>query len=114
MKILVCGGRNYEDKVKLFSILDFALCDFKDLCIIQGEAKGADRYAKLWAIENGVCCIGVSANWTIYDLKAGNIRNGWMIKFCNPDMLLAFPGGKGTLNMINQARKNNIPVYEIV
>jgi hypothetical protein len=30
-----------------------------------------------------------------------------------PDLVVAFPGGKGTADMVRRARKANVPVKEI-
>ena len=31
----------------------------------------------------------------------------------NPHVVIAFPGGKGTANMINLAEKEEIPIYYV-
>ena len=81
-------------------------------CIIQGQARGADRMAAVWAFYRGVAMLAMPANWDYYDKRAGSIRNTWMLDFGLPDLLIAFPGGYGTANMVEQTRERNIQVGE--
>jgi hypothetical protein len=114
MRILITGGREYSNQQYVNEVLDKVM-DFygaDNMCIIQGGAKGADAQSKRWAIANGVCCINVNANWEHYRNQAGPIRNNWMLDFCMPEMVIAFPGGSGTNHMISIARKSGIAVYE--
>jgi ABC-type Fe3+-hydroxamate transport system substrate-binding protein len=46
-----------------------------------------------------------------YGPSAGPIRNGRMLEY-KPDLVIAFPGGRGTANMVKQARKAGIAVVE--
>jgi len=114
-KILVCGGRDFNDHFLVHKTLNqlrqthFA----EQFCIIQGGAKGADKIADDWAKFMGKCSITVDANWDYYAKGAGSIRNGWMIEFCNPDLVVAFRGGRGTNNMVEKAFTLKIPVIRI-
>lgn len=113
-RILICGGRDYSDLMKFEDTLSSCLPFIdNDFCIIQGGQRGADTMAKTWANENGVPCIQVSANWDYYGKRAGMLRNEWMIRYCNPDLVIAFPGGVGTKGMLHLARYFNIPFYEV-
>ena len=46
------------------------------------------------------------AQWTKYGKSAGPIRNAEMLRFGKPQLVVAFPGGDGTENMIGQAKPN--------
>lgn len=74
-------------------------------CVVQGGAKGADALAKAWAVTCGVPMIEVPANWGFYDLGAGTLRNGWMLEFVKVELVIAFPGGRGTDNMVSLAKR---------
>lgn len=114
-RILVCGGRDYRDRDKLFETMNYIKQWFEPyFCIIQGGANGADRLAALWAFEQGCAMIQMPANWDCYDKKAGIIRNKWMIDFAKPDLVVAFPGGTGTANMLHHACINNIDTYKVI
>lgn len=54
----------------------------------------------------------VHANWEAFGAAAGPVRNRWMLDL-EPDLVIAFPGGKGTKNMIEQAKKRGVPVMVI-
>jgi len=99
--VLVTGGRHYMNKTHVNRVLQ----EVMPRCVVQGGAKGADALAKQWALTCGVPMIEVPAQWGFYDLGAGNLRNGWMIEFVKVELVIAFPGGKGTDNMVNQAKR---------
>ena len=115
MKICVCGGRDYEDKEKVYRVLDKLynnVAPWIEFVIIHGDAKGADSLAKEWAEERNVQQIPFPANWKKYDNAAGPIRNKEMLDH-GFDLLVAFPGGNGTENMKKITREKGIYVMEI-
>jgi len=112
-RILVCGGRKNHDKYRvektLNSLLPFFAARF---VIIQGGAPGIDSLAEDWALSRGYACITMNAPWRKHPAAAGPIRNGWMLDWCTPQLVVAFPGGSGTEHMKRIAREAGIPVYE--
>lgn len=112
-RVLVCGSREYEFGSKVFAELNEAEGYYGDIIVIQGGAKGADAFAKQWALSKGVCCLQVDAAWDAFSKRAGSIRNGWMLKFAAPHIVLAFPGGTGTEDMCKQASAAGLPVYRV-
>ena len=111
MKVLVSGSRDYQEVETIYYELD----KLKPSAIIQGGARGADEIAAGYAIDHGLPNIEVKANWTILGRAAGSIRNKWMLDFCDPDLVLAFPLEKsvGTWHMVNIAKQAGIPVLVI-
>ena len=107
--VLVCGGRDYNNKAKVYEILTSL---GKIDCVIHGGATGADSLAGSWAIANGVHVAQVKALWDVHGRSAGPIRNAVMAAF-NPTVCLAFPGGAGTRNMVSQCRAKGIDVIEV-
>lgn len=99
MRVLVCGGRDYAEKRVVFDTLDSL--DPTEIC--QGGATGADYLAKQWAQYSKIPCKEFKAEWKKYGNAAGPIRNKQMIEEFDPDMVVAFPGGSGTKNMIKLA-----------
>ena len=110
--IIVCGGRDFSDRYSLFAALD-ALHDKRGVTkIAQGQCPtGADAMAVEWAADRGIRCIGFKANWAEFGRKAGPMRNQQMADY-GADGLVAFPGGKGTADMIARALKAGIKVWE--
>ena len=113
MRVLVCGGRGYSDADKMRRVLDdmHAVTPFDVL--IYGMARGADDLAKMWATARGVKRLGFPADWEKHGRSAGPIRNREMIEKGRPDLVIAFPGGRGTQNMIKQANAAAVSVCVI-
>jgi hypothetical protein len=110
MKVLVTGGRHFTDREWLFSELT-ALDQQEPISqIIHGNALGADRLSGEWARISGVDCRVFDAPWAQYGKMAGHIRNSQMLQEAKPDLVLAFPGGKGTLDMVRQAIARQVSV----
>ena len=112
MKVLVCGGRDYSDKAFLWNVLD-GLGPPKVSAIISGMARGADTMAAEWAMRFGFPLHKFPADWQAHDFAAGPIRNQQMLDEGKPDLVVAFPGGRGTADMVRRARKAGVPVREI-
>jgi hypothetical protein len=114
-RIIVCGGRLYNDRYSLYKTLDWFRFNHFDnkFFIIQGGAKGADTLAKDWAFSIPVPVMQFDAPWTTIGNSAGAVRNKWMLDYGDPDIVIAFPGGDGTNNMIEAGRNHHIPVFEM-
>jgi len=111
MRILVCGGRDYNDRKAVFKALDFMHAQYPITLIIHGDAKGADSLAGEWAKERGIECKPFPADWTRYKNAAGPIRNTQMLAEGKPQGVLAFPGGNGTADMIKKSIKAGLLVW---
>jgi hypothetical protein len=105
MKVLITGGRDFEDEDLLQQILGRLHSATPFSCLIHGAAKGADQLAGKWATENGVEAIACPADWKRHGRGAGPTRNKQMLEDHKPDLVVAFPGGKGTANMVALAQK---------
>lgn len=112
MKILVCGGREYNNDDRLFAVLN--QLGKQATHIIHGAAKGADFLAGAWARANAIPEVSCPANWGQLGRRAGFVRNTAMLGLLDPsvDFVLAFPGGKGTGMMMDIARKAGVKVVE--
>lgn len=102
MRVLVCGGRNfkrYDIVKKVLSTLDIT-----EIC--SGHARGADEDGERYAAEFGIPVTVFPAHWNTYKQSAGAIRNKLMLTEFQPDTVVAFPGGRGTENMLMLARKD--------
>ncbi len=112
MKVLVCGGRKYEDRKRVYDVLNEWENSQEITLLIEGGAPGADTLARDWARLNGVHVAEVKADWTSWGMKAGPMRNTAML-LLQPDFVIAFPGGTGTADMVRKAKKAGINVREI-
>lgn len=104
MRVLITGGRDFADRDLLVRTLDRLHETLKFTLLIHGDAKGADRLAGEWAVERHVQVLACPANWKKYGRGAGPMRNRQMLEK-KPDLLIAFPGGKGTADMVQVARE---------
>lgn len=111
MRILVCGGRDFTNRQTLEIVLWNYLT--KVTAIIHGDARGADRMAGVWANTHNIEEIRFPADWNKYGKSAGPIRNEQMLIEGRPDLVIAFPGGVGTADMVNRAKKAGVKVIEI-
>lgn len=109
MRVLVCGGRDFTDEAWLRRVLS----ELKITEIITGEARGADSLARTYASDNAIPYRGFPAEWSKFGAGAGPIRNRRMLVEGKPDMVVAFPGGKGTANLVRQAGMMGVDVLEL-
>ena len=113
MRVLVCGGRDFNRPAQLTRALDMLHKERKFTHLIHGGAAGADTLAGEWArmkseIESYVC----HAEWEKYGKSAGYKRSARMLEW-KPDLVVAFPGGAGTKMMKRLAAEHGIEVIEI-
>jgi len=130
-RVLVCGGRGYGKRWDdhqssivtdtqavhklhntLQEILDNSLAVDTELVIVHGAAAGADNLASSWAKSKHVREMQFPANWSGGN-SAGIERNIEMLETSEPDLIVAFPGGRGTAHMVGLARKTRTPLLVI-
>lgn len=129
MRVLVCGGRMFgrpypdgsaddilrasRDVLHLNDTLNRLDAETPITWIIEGDAPGADRLAGGWASARGLNLLVYPADWRSYGRAAGPIRNKQMLDEGKPDLVVAFPGGAGTANMVKQAKAAGVKVIEV-
>lgn len=113
VRLLVCGGRDYDNKEQLYRILN----QYRNrwawpIAIISGMAKGADALGYQYAKEWGLTRYEFPADWETHGKSAGPIRNQQMLDEGKPDFVIAFPTPKsiGTWDMIKRANKAGVEV----
>ena len=109
INIVVAGGREYQNYPELSEKLDRIISDLNipsnmGINIVSGGARGADTLAERYAQEKGYGLQVFPADWKNKGLAAGMERNRQMAKA--GDVLVAFPGGSGTENMIQQMTRD--------
>lgn len=114
MRVLVTGGRNYDDSHRVYAVLDKLHAEAGIDRLIEGGARGADELARRWAQDvAGVPVETYEADWESQGSFAGPARNARMLAEGRPDLVIAFPGNRGTADMIRKARKAGVKVVEI-
>ena len=112
LRALVCGGREFSARSLLWRVMDEAHATDPIGVLIQGGAPGADHLAAMWAVEHGITVETFLADWSV-GRSAGPIRNQRMIDEGRPDMAFAFPGSRGTADMVRRLKDAAIPVFEV-
>lgn len=132
MRLLVCGGRDFRDWIMVRTELRHIESERGPIsCIIQGECPtGADKWAKIYADMHRIPCPNdFEPDWDnldvpnarpkynrwgkLYNANAGPDRNQRMIDDGKPDLVVAFPGGNGTADMVRRAKAAGIEVITL-
>jgi hypothetical protein len=110
-RVLVCGGRDFDDELAMLTEL-LKVADPRHV-LVHGDAPGADRLAaKCWR-QAGFADEPHPAQWDKFGKAAGAIRNQEMLE-SGIDLVLAFPGGRGTADMVRRARRAGVEVREVL
>lgn len=110
MKVIIAGGRDHELSEDDFARLDQEVGEEISL-VISGGASGVDASGECWARSRGVPVEVVEARWQELGRKAGPIRNEEMAK--KADVVVLFPGGKGTGSMARLAKRYGLRVIDL-
>lgn len=113
-RVLVCGGRDFNDRDFVWNSLcelDASHGPFQ--VVIHGCATGADQEAMGWAQCLGRKHTPFRADWRTHGKAAGPLRNQRMLDEGKPALVIAFPGGRGTADMVRRAKSAGLPVIEL-
>lgn len=125
-RVLVTGGRDFSDKDTVYRAL-YDYCDREGLwteedqygnkmptglVIVHGGARGADSLADAWAVAHWVPFEIFKPDWEKHGKAGGILRNVDMLA-TDPDVVIAFPGGRGTAHMVSIAKKKGTEVIEV-
>ena len=122
--VLICGGRDFNDWILFSRTLNKILIDEKkwvvndefqmpSVKIVNGGYTGADTLATEYAVVNWLPLEVYYPDWGAHGKAAGPIRNQQMLDEEDVDLVVAFPGDRGTADMVRRAKKANIEVIEI-
>lgn len=121
--IIVTGGREYSDPSQMWRVLDHVdkfLAPGGVERVVEGASDdvtgpyiGADYWAHQWALARNKDWARCHAKWKEQGRAAGPIRNGVMLSDHEPGLVVEFPGGKGTANMVSQAEKAGVQVIKV-
>ena len=112
-RVLVCGGRDYANRTRICEVLDAMHGSAPMSLLIHGAANGADRMAGAWGRARGIDVQAFPADWAAHGASAGPKRNELMLAEGKPDLVVAFPGGRGTSDMVRRAKAAGVVVLEV-
>jgi len=113
VRLLVCGGRDYNDEREAFRVLDAIMLEQPVTMVVQGGARGADLLGRTWAERRLIPFSEYPADWNRHGKGAGPRRNQQMLDDGKPDLVVAFYGGVGTADMVRRAIDAGVPVRRI-
>lgn len=113
MIVLVCGGREYNETVRIHRTLAALHKKRKIEKLVCGGARGADQIAARWALANNVDLRTINAEWDKHGKAAGILRNKRMLMEEPIDLCVVFPGGRGTLAMRNMCEEAKIEILSM-
>lgn len=118
MRVLFSGSRKFTDDLVVIPMLERLskrAGGANRVTVVHGGASGLDSLVGVLAHHFGMRIEVHHADWQKHGKAAGPIRNREMVRL-GADLLVAYPlpGGRGTLDCINQAVKAGIPtlVYD--
>jgi len=104
MRLLICGGRHFDDTMLVESELSCFHARTPVSVLVHGGLPGLGVPAEAWARRNGVRLIRYPANFSLG--KRGDFeRDDFMLEDSRPDALLAFPGGSRTARLLDRAQE---------
>lgn len=112
MKVLAFGSRTFTDGRIISSRLDQAHANIGITTLIEGDARGADKLAGIWASVHKIERICVPADWST-GRSAGYIRNQIMVIEHKPEMAFGFLDGpsSGSMHTVQLCLQHGVPLY---
>jgi hypothetical protein len=137
--VCFCGGRDYSNRAMVEFVVDLLIVAEEQFGYEDAGVSTKGLHIRVGDCPTGLDHIVLhtpqarakvyTALWHMQGKAAGPIRNGvmlrgeqdprvketddnWMDKY-EADLLIAFPGGKGTADCVRQARELGIPVLEV-
>lgn len=114
MKLIIAGGRDFNNYDLLKTKLDYLLSKTTDnVIIVSGCAKGADKLGEQYAIERGYECTLFPADWDTHGKKAGYLRNKQMAEHGTHCVLFWDGKSKGTAIMKELAEEYGLKLVVV-
>lgn len=110
MRIGVTGGRDYDSWHTVMHALRQMPAD---AVLVHGAATGADSLCAEWWEMQDRSTEAHPADWDAHGKAAGPLRNQEMVD-SGLDLLLVFPGGRGTADMRQRAVSAGIRILDVV
>lgn len=109
MKTIIAGTRDATD----YSLIEESVkqSGFLITEVVSGCARGIDTLGEQWAQNNGIPVKRFPADWNRFKKSAGPIRNQQMAEYSEALIAIPSPTSRGTVDMINRARKLNLKVF---
>lgn len=107
--LVIAGSRQIRDLDLVRREFDLIASQKKVIEIVSGLAKGVDALSIQVAKEKKLPWAEFPADWEANGPSAGFIRNAEMANYCTRGLIVWNGESKGTLNMMKNLEKRNIP-----
>ncbi len=115
-RVLICGSRDYDNTDTIRRTIYRLMGQYRDLVIVEGGAKGADRIAHDVATKAGLTVETFEADWKTHGMAAGPLRNISMLESgideCHAFVNKPLTESVGTEHCVRMAAKMGI--YTVV
>lgn len=114
MITLVTGGRDFIDAQFVIDTMNRVNELLPISKLVHGGADGLDTMVGVWAEASGILTVAEPIppeQWQRLGGRAGNARNALMLRKHNPQVLIAFVGHSGTLDMVKRARLAGVQTF---
>jgi hypothetical protein len=113
MKIIIAGGRDFNNYELLKEKLNEIVGDNSDIEIVSGMARGADLLGIKYANEFGYPIKEFPAQWDKFGKSAGYRRNEEMAKYSDTCVCFWDGKSKGTKHMIDLSNKYGLKTFVV-
>ena len=110
MRLIVSGGRAFADAELVQRELRQLNLRKPISVLIHGWIGPAAPVVDHWAREHGIPIVRYPPNWELYGKHAEAYRNEFMLADSRPDLIVAFPGGRDTADLVQRARNTGVAV----
>ena len=114
MKVIIAGGRDFDNYPLLQRICNQVLNGEKDIEIISGTARGADSLGEQYTQDNGMKVKQFPAEWKKFGRFAGPIRNAHMAQYAGTLIVIWDGKSRGTKNMIGLAKRESLQIIIVI
>lgn len=112
-RVLVSGGASDNAHSRIYHALYTVHERWCIACVIHAGRSEADHLAQAWAEQQGIPTEIFAADWRRQGLGAGPASQQRMLEEGQPDLVVAFPGGRGTPDLIESARARGLEVLDL-
>ena len=109
MRVIIAGSRHCNDYSLLLETIKES--GFSITEVVSGHARGVDTMGEHYAETHGIPLKVFPAQWDVYGLAAGPKRNRQMADYAQALIAVMYPGSRGTMNMVETAKKLGLRVY---
>ncbi|AOV17982.1 hypothetical protein BJI67_13750 [Acidihalobacter aeolianus] len=112
-RVLVAGGTSDNAHSRVYHALYSVHERWSIGCVMHGGSSETDSLAQAWADQQGIPTEIYAAEWRRLGFAAGPARHGRIFDEGRPDLLVAFPGGRGTPDLVARARASGVPILDL-